>query len=87
MLLYELEEWDGVAYCTGKALQITKRPRTYMSEGESWGSLPHDLRCIALYKTGREREALEQAKYALRLEPDNTRLKNNVAIIEKSLKE
>lgn len=87
LLLYELEDWDGVAYCTGRALQIKKRPRTYISEGENWGSLPHDLRCIALYKTGRRQEALEQAEHALRLEPGNARLNNNVMIIKESLKE
>lgn len=86
VLLYKQEDWDGVVYCTGKALRITNRPRTYVSEGESWGSLPHDLRCIALYKTGRKWEALEQAKQALCLDPDNARLQNNVTVIEENLR-
>ena len=44
MLLYEQEQWEGVLYFTGCALEILKRPRTYICEAAPWGSLPHDLR-------------------------------------------
>ena len=38
-----------VLYFTGCALSITIRPKTYICEADSWGSLPHDLRCQALF--------------------------------------
>ena len=54
-MLYEDGEWEGVLYFTGCALRLTERPRSYISEAESWGSLPYDLRSIALDRTGRIR--------------------------------
>lgn len=81
-LLYEREDWDGVLYFTAQALAIAQRPRSYICEAASWGSLPHDLRTIALYQTGRTDQALEEARQALELEPENERLRDNVARLE-----
>ncbi|MBQ8851504.1 MAG: glycosyl transferase family 2, partial [Oscillibacter sp.] len=86
MLLYQQEQWEGVLYFTGCALAIAHRPRTYICEAEAWGSLPHDLRSIAFYHTGRRVEALEQAKKARALQPGDERLCKNVEILEQSLK-
>ena len=58
---------------------------SYICEAAAWGSLPHDLRAIALYHTGRIREALDSARRALELEPDNERLRGNVEILEKQV--
>lgn len=86
MLLYQQERWDGVLYFTSCALEIKTRPKTYISEAAAWGSLPYDLRAIALYQTGRLAEALEAAKQASLLEPGSERLRENVAILEEILK-
>ena len=86
MLLYEDGAWDGVLYFTGCALAITRRPRTYICEAAPWGSLPHDLRSIAFYHTGRLEQALAEARRALALEPDNRRLAGNAALLEAELK-
>ena len=83
LLLYDQGEWDGVLYMTGRALAISHRPRTYICEAAPWGSLPHDLRCIAFYQTGRRQQALEEARRALALEPDNARLQGNVELLER----
>ena len=82
LLLYEDGAWDGVLYFTGCALAIRQRPRTYICEAAPWGSLPHDLRCIAFYQTGRMDSALEEARLALELEPGNPRLAGNVRLLE-----
>lgn len=81
-LLYEDGAWDGVLYFTACALSITERPRTYICEAAPWGSLPHDLRAIAFFRTGRNREALAEAERALAAEPGNPRLQNNVAALQ-----
>ena len=86
MLLYEDGAWDGVLYFTGCALAITRRPRTYICEAAPWGSLPHDLRSIAFYHTGRLEQALAEARRALALEPDNRRLAGNAALLEAALR-
>ena len=83
LLLYKEEAWEGVLYFTGCALAISRRPRTYICEAAPWGSLPHDLRAIAFYRTGRTAQALEEARKALVLEPGNERLQGNVELLEK----
>lgn len=83
-LLYEGQEWDGVLYFTACALAITHRPRSYICEADSWGALPHDLRSIAFYHTGRVKQALEEAKLALEKSPQDERLRGNVELLEKS---
>ena len=82
---YARRDWEGVACFTSKALTITRRPRTYITEGESWGALPHDLRSLALYHTGRKAEALEEAKQARAFEPGHERLCRNVELIAAEL--
>ena len=82
-LLYEQGEWEGVLYFTACALAISERPRSYICEADSWGSLPHDLRAIAYYQTGRIQQALEEARRALECSPTDLRLKGNVTALEK----
>lgn len=84
-MLYEQKEWDGVLYFTECALKIKERPDTYICEASSWGSLPDDLRSIALYNTGRIEEALKEARTALEKEPENKRIQNNVKFMEEKL--
>lgn len=83
--LYERQEWDGVLWATGCALNIKKRPRTYICEAAAWGSLPWDLRAMAYYHTGRLEQALEAAREAARLAPMEERLAGNVLIIKREL--
>ena len=85
-LLYQREEWDGVLYAAGQALAVQERPRTYICEPEAWGSLPHDLRCQAFYHTGRTALALEEARQALALSPEDGRLRENVELLERQMR-
>lgn len=84
LLLYEQEEWAGVLYFTACALAITVRPRSYICEAAAWGSLPHDLRSMAFYALGDFRSAVEEVKKALAIEPDNQRLRGNLALMEEA---
>ncbi|MDE7245229.1 MAG: glycosyl transferase family 2 [Oscillospiraceae bacterium] len=88
MLLYgqtgrDPSAWEGVLYLTSCALAIADRPRTYICEANSWGSLPYDLRSLALYHTGRPDEALRMARLALEAAPSDPRLRRNVEFLEK----
>ena len=82
LMLYYQREWEGVLYFTSCALAITVRPRSYICEAAAWGSLPHDLRAIALYNTGAYPEAVEEAEKAAALEPGNERLQNNLKLMK-----
>ena len=44
-----------------------------------WGWRPHDFAAIAAFRLGLKDSALEQGKKALELEPNDERLKNNLA--------
>ena len=83
MLCYRREDWEGVRWLTGRALAIEKRPETYICQAQAWGSLPWDLRALALYHTGERVQALAAARKALELEPGNPRLRDNVRLMEK----
>ena len=84
-LLYGQEDWEGVLYFTGCALAIRERPRTYICEASAWGSLPHDLRAMAYYRTGRVAEALRETEAALALSPEDERLRGNAALFRREL--
>ena len=64
-LLYQQKDWEGVIYLTGRALRITDRARTYITENSAWGSLPYDLRSLGYYYTGQFEKAAEAAEEAL----------------------
>lgn len=81
-LLNRQEDWEGVLCFTDWALRITQRPRSYICQAEAWGSLPHDLRCIAFFRTGRVEQALSEARIARELAPYDPRLAGNVALLE-----
>ena len=83
MLCYRREDWEGVRWLTGRALAMEKRPETYICQAQAWGSLPWDLRALALYHTGEMGQALTAARKALELEPGNPRLRDNVRLLEK----
>ena len=83
--LYERQEWEGVLYFTGCALNIKERPATYICEAAAWGSLLWDLRAMAFYHTGRLGQALEAAEEAVQLSPLDERLASNVRVLQKLL--
>lgn len=80
-LFYGEENWDGVVLMTREALKITERPRTYVTDASSWGSLPWDLLSLGLWYTGRKEEAAAAARKAHELAPGDSRIAKNLAIM------
>ncbi len=80
-MYYLRKDWEALAYIAFRALAITARTRSYISESDAWGSTPWDYRALGLYYTGRKREALAAAEEAARLSPGNERLQKNAAVI------
>ena len=62
-------------------MDIQERPKTYICEASAWGSLPYDLASLALYETGRVREAIPLLEKAVELEPSNERLRENLRLM------
>lgn len=84
---YELKDWPLVFYMTSEALKIKNKSGTYVNMGYCWDHTPDDLAAISCYRIGMYERSLEHAKEALRIRPDNERLKNNLKLIEDKWKE
>lgn len=75
---YAAADWNSVLFSCSKALEITERPLSYLSESRCWGSLPYDLGAIAAWHLGMKELAREWGQRAAELEPNNKRLQENL---------
>ena len=80
-LCYRQRDWEGTAFFALRALKIAERPKTYICEASAWGSLPYDLASLALYETGRVREAIPLLEKALEIAPGDERLQENLRLM------
>lgn len=79
---YRREDYAGVLYACRQALRIEVRPISYISEADSWGPLPYDLAALACYHLGNREDAAAYGREALRLAPDDLRLRENQRFYE-----
>lgn len=75
------QDWHFVIWLTGRAISISTRPATYITEADSWGSLPYDLASLGYYYTGAYDAALQMVDKALELSPADSRLVSNRKLI------
>ena len=75
---YAAEDWEGVVYYGRRAVDITERSGFYINEDRAWGAYPWDAMAYACYQIGDLRAARECGEQALREEPDNPRLLENM---------
>ena len=85
-LLYDHQNWPGVVYFAGCAAAIAERPATYITEGYAWGSLPWDYLSIGWWHLGQYRKAADACGRALSFEPENERLRENLALFGEKIK-
>lgn len=83
--MYEAADWAGAAFMMQRALNIEKRPDSYICEAEAWGPLPLDLSAVALYRLGLYAQSTEMARRALALAPQDERLRENLRLCEEAL--
>jgi len=86
MLCYRLSRWPeslGAALC---CLGITNREKVYTVDPAVWGSQPHDTASIAAYNMGLYELALEHARKASELDPDDLRLRRNLELCQDKVK-
>lgn len=75
---YAKSEWQECFDACNKALEITDKQLVYTMNPEAWGALPHDLLAISAHYLGIKDVAITHGKIAIELDPDNTRLINNL---------
>ena len=82
LLAYQREDWLGVLWCTGRALAIQERPKSYMTEPAAWGEGPWDLASLAYYHLGQRDQAIHAVRTALTFAPQDPRLLENLRLME-----
>ena len=85
LLQYELKNWKKVEeYCL-QALEIKYHPKTYINETFSWNETVYDLLSLSYYYQNNYKKSFKYVKKALKINPNDKRLKDNYKIIEKAL--
>jgi tetratricopeptide (TPR) repeat protein len=79
-LAYNNSDWGQCYIYSKSALAITTKPLDYLCENFAWGTLPYDLASISAYHLGKYDEAVDFGKAALRLDPENSRLAQNLKL-------
>jgi tetratricopeptide (TPR) repeat protein len=82
MLMHQQGRWNECFAYSTRALSIKDRPQVYTIDPAAWGALPHDLASISGWALGLREQALQYAKEALSLCPDDTRIRGNVDFME-----
>lgn len=82
-LMNDQKDWPGLVRACEACLAVKERRLTYLTRPECWGSRPHDLYSVGLWYTGYKRRAIEENEIAMKLSPNDQRLKDNDAIMRK----
>ena len=78
MLMYRQQRWEECFAYAMRALKITDRLKVYTCDPAVWGSQPHDLAAMGAWNLGLTDIAIEQGELALAMEPENSRLIDNL---------
>ncbi len=81
---FDMGNYLKSAYAFAEMLKIANRNLNYMSSPVCWGSLPYDYLSICYYEMGEFKKAIITIETAIKLNPEDERLKQNRQIfIEK----
>jgi hypothetical protein len=79
---YRTARWAESLGAALTCLSIENREKLYTVDPIVWTAAPHDLASIAAYNLGQYSLALDQARKAVALAPDDLRLRQNLAFCE-----
>ena len=85
-LEYKQENFKNVEYNCRKALKIKSHSKTYINEEFSWNNTIYDLLSVSLFYLNKYKEAYKFGKIALKMEPNNIRIQNNLKLIQDKFK-
>jgi glycosyltransferase involved in cell wall biosynthesis len=86
-ILYNQQDSLGCYTACLTALNIKRSPKTYLCDPAARGSKPYDLAALSAYDLGRYHEAVIFGKHALRLAPNDNRLKINLEWYSKTIED
>ncbi len=82
ILEYNLKNYQDVIKYGNESLKITTHAKTYINEVFSWNNTIYDLLSIAYYYLHDKDNALKNVDIALKMEPNDERLKHNKELFE-----
>lgn len=84
---YSNSVWGSCYDQAIKALSIKEKPLDYLCEDFAWGDLPHDLASISAWHLGKIKEAIAHAESAIKISPNNERIKQNLKLFKEKRKQ
>lgn len=82
---YALSDWPTVFFMVEEALKIKEKVTTYVNMGYAWDHTVNDLGAISCYWLGMLDRAKAHAEEALKISPNDERLKQNLQLILKKM--
>ncbi len=82
LLEYNEKNWDKVNYYCLEALKIKNHKKTYINEQFSWDNTVYDLLSLSYYYLNKKEKAIKYLKKAIKMDPQNKRLKDNLKIMK-----
>lgn len=82
MLYYRNSKWAECYAASMRALSIKDKALVYTADPAVWGHWAHDLASISAWNLGLKETALDQARQAVELSPEDGRLLANLRFIE-----
>jgi tetratricopeptide (TPR) repeat protein len=86
-LMYAQKDWPALVRACEACLAVKERRLSYLTKPECWGFRPWDLYSIGLWYTGRRKDAIAANVEAMRLAPNEKRLKDNDALMRRLVAE
>lgn len=83
---YGEQDWVNLYFYCYEALKITSKTLRYVNEDFAWNYLPYDFAALACYNLKLPERAIEYSVEAMKLDPDNERLKTNHFFYEEAFK-
>ncbi len=87
LFYFDNYRWKDCLNHAKKAVRIAEKPLEYLCEDFAWSSVPYDLVAVSSYHLKDYKQALLFGKKALKIEPDNKRLNENMKLYEEAIKE
>lgn len=85
-IYYENKDFLHAYKYLKEASTIKEKPKTYINEEFSWNAYFYDLFSVVAFQVGEIDEAIENAKIALKMNPNDRRIKENIKLMENAKK-
>lgn len=76
---YLRNDWNECFYAAMSGLKILHKLEIYTTSAASWDYRLNDFAALSAYNLGMKEIAIEQGEIALKLDPENDRLKSNIS--------